>query len=179
MKFCSGTQGQETEIIGLFVATFTESENAEEGRLVGALAKDLVNQTPADDRLVFTAWRKQELVGAIIFSKMRYDHDDRLVFILSPVAVKTDHQGHGVGRKLLKHGLEALRDQGVDVVITYGDPDYYGKVGFRQISQTFAPPPLKLTYPHGWLAQPLSDRPFSPLLGKAHCVDALNNSKLW
>lgn len=48
---------------------------------------------------------------------------------LGPVSVLPDHQGKGVGTALVKRALEAIvREQGCVVL---GDPDYYGRFGFR------------------------------------------------
>ncbi|MGB8811753.1 MAG: hypothetical protein WCC57_01060 [Paracoccaceae bacterium] len=49
----------------LFTATFTASEGADEGALIGELARRLMAETPVQDLRVFTAWDRGELVGAI------------------------------------------------------------------------------------------------------------------
>ena len=76
--------------------------------------------------------------GGIVFSRLRYEQDNRTVFVLAPVAVATDQQGKGIGQRLLIHGLASLRSAGVDIVMTYGDPNYYAKVGFVPISEADA-----------------------------------------
>ena len=50
------------------------------------------------------------------------------------VVVHSDHQCKGIGQALIRHGLKALRDEGVSVILTYGDPSFYGNVGFQAIS---------------------------------------------
>ncbi len=179
MQFHEGHDGREREIFELFTAVFTASEGTVEGETVGKLVRDLMKTVPDDDLFVFTARDDGVLVGSILFSRLNYDQDNRTVFILSPVAVKPNQQNEGIGQKLLTFGLEALRRKGIDVVMTYGNPDYYSKVGFRQISPEFALPPFELTQPHGWLAQPLSATKFEPLVGPSRCVEALNKPHLW
>jgi predicted N-acetyltransferase YhbS len=179
MNFSSDYGGREQEIADLFTQTFTASEGEEEGRLIGDLAQNLLSSTPADDLIVFLASRDTTLLGCIIFSRMRYAQDQRRVFILSPVAVRTDHQGQGVGQNLLHHGLQAIRDVGVDVALTYGDPRYYAKVGFQQISTQIAAPPHVLSHAAGWLGQSLTDQPLTPLLGSSQCVSALDDPAYW
>ncbi|MBT8411700.1 MAG: GNAT family N-acetyltransferase, partial [Octadecabacter sp.] len=105
--------------------------------------------------------------------------DNRTVFILAPVAVATAHQGFGLGQRLIAHGLETLRKDGVDVVLTYGDVNFYSKVGFALITETEAQPPLPLQYPQGWLGQMLSDTGFTPLVGPSRCVAPLNHPDHW
>jgi len=64
-------------------------------------------------------------------------------------------------------------------VITYGDPNFYSKVGFSVISEKNVPAPLKLSYPEGWLGQSLINDRIDPIAGKSHCVEALNKPNLW
>ncbi|MGI9354790.1 MAG: GNAT family N-acetyltransferase [Rhizobiaceae bacterium] len=179
MDFSSDYVGREQEISELFVATFTDSEGVDEGRIVGALANRLMETTPNENMFVFSAYDDQSLVGCIFFSRLEYEQDDRTVFILSPVAVKTDQQKKGVGQKLLTFGLDELRRTEIDVVVTYGDPKYYSKVGFRQITEEFAQAPFELSQPHGWLGQSLSGKDMEPLVGPCSCVEALNRPELW
>jgi len=179
MEFCAGSAGQEREIVELFTATFAAAEGEEEGATVGGLARDLLASTPADDLLVFSVVEGRDLLGCIMFSRIRFEGEGRRVFLLSPVAVRTDRQREGIGQRLLAHGLDALRQAGVDFAMTYGDPAYYRQVGFQPMSEEFAPPPFKLSYPHGWLGQPLNDSGMVAFKGAARCVEALNDPAVW
>lgn len=179
MEVTSDWTGREKEIADLFTAVFTASEGADEGRLVGGLAKALLATTSDDDLHVFLALDEGRLAGSIIFTRLTFANDDRTVFLLSPVAVETGRQGRGVGQRLLTHGLRALRARGVDVAVTYGDPDYYVKVGFKPVTEAQVPAPQRLAHPHGWLAQSLTDRPLDPLQGPSACVPALDSPDYW
>ena len=179
MDFTTDIAGREQDIVDLFSATFTASEGAEEGKRIADLVRKLLDGTPEQDRLVFIAVLAGEVIGAIVFSRLVYLEDDRTVFILSPVAVAPEHQGQGHGQKLLQSGLEALRNAHVDVVVTYGDPNYYSKVGFHQITEAFAKAPFNLSHPEGWLAQSLSSTELEPLKGSAQCARALNDPVYW
>ena len=53
-------------------------------------------------------------------------------YILSPLAVSPEHQKQGVGSNLIKSGIEMLTKNGVDVLLVYGDPAYYGQFGFKE-----------------------------------------------
>lgn len=178
MGFTSDYQTRTDEVAALFTATFTASEGAEEGALIGALVRDML-QTPEDDLTVFLSLDADRVTGGICFSRLSFPQDLRRVFLLSPVAVATAEQGKGVGQALLRHGLQTLRAQGVDVAVTYGDPNYYGKVGFRPVTADMVPPPLPLNHPEGWLAQSLDGAPLAPLQGPSTCVAALNNPDYW
>jgi len=179
MDLPAGTQGREREIVDLFRAVFTASEGAAEGALIGDIARNLLDGTPGEDLFVFTAAEDGAIVGAIIFSRLSYEGDGRDVFVLGPVAVATDRQGQGIGQRLIAHGLAALRAAGVDIAITYGDPNYYGKLGFAPITEDLAPAPFKLKQPHGWLGQSLSGGGMPALEGPCRCVAALDDPAFW
>jgi predicted N-acetyltransferase YhbS len=63
--------------------------------------------------------------------------------------------------------------------VTYGDPAFYEKVGFRPVSQDTLPPPLDLSQPDGWLAQSLTDNEVPRLHGPSTCVPAFNDPVFW
>jgi predicted N-acetyltransferase YhbS len=179
MEFLTGHKGREAEIIDLFTATFTASEGEEEGALIGELVRNLLGGTAQKYLFVFTAEEDGRIVGGIVFSRLTYEQDERTVFVLAPVAVATARQGKGIGQSLLTHGLAALRSAGVDIAMTYGDPNYYAKVGFTPISEADAQTPFRLSHPEGWLGQSLTDRPMTPLKGPSRCVEALNDRVFW
>ncbi|WP_170328883.1 GNAT family N-acetyltransferase [Ruegeria arenilitoris] len=166
------------ELPELFREVFTASESEDEGRAVSALAADLLNTTPDDDLLGVLAMDRDVLVGCILFSRLHYDQDPRQVFLMSPVAVRTDRQKSGIGQKLIGFGLEQLRLHGVDFVVSYGDPAYYGKTGFQTITEEVAQPPMPLSMPQGWIGQTLSGDQ-KPIEGPSRCVSAFNRPELW
>ncbi len=179
MEMHCSTTGHESEITSLFKAVFSASEGLAEGQVIADFVTDMMQNTPEQDLQGFLATDHRGLLGCIFFSRLFFQNDTRRVFILSPVAVRTDCQKTGVGQKLIQFGLQALRDQGVDIVMTYGDPRYYGRVGFHPVSQTLAPPPLPLSQPEGWLGQALQGDWQKPLLGPCQPVAALNDPALW
>ena len=179
MDFSQSYNEIRDDIIELFKAAFSASEGEEEGRLIAGLVSEIFATADDEDIFVFTAWDSGALAGCTIFTRLDYDQDDRTVFMLSPVAVATDRQGKGIGQDLLNFGLKAIRDRGVDVAITYGDPNYYSKVGFVQVTARQAQPPMKLQYPEGWLVQSLSSDHFDPLTGPSRCVKAFSNPAYW
>lgn len=162
----------------LFRQTFTHSEGAEEGQLIGDLVSELIAETPEEDLYGFVAKDGGIILGAVFFSRMTFSQEIN-AFILSPMAVRTDHQGEGIGQKLISYGINKLKESGVKLLLTYGDPDYYSKTGFQQITEKEVPAPLTLSYPHGWLAQSLIGESLFPVKGPSKCVDALNKKVYW
>ena len=134
MEYSLYHPSQTEEITALFLNTFTDSEGEVEGNMVSNLALELMTTTEKEELFVFIAHEKKCIVGAILFSRITFEEAYR-VFILSPVAISTHHQGKGIGQRLISVGLQYLKDQKVDVVLTYGDPDFYSKVGFKRITQ--------------------------------------------
>lgn len=179
MELSTAYDSQTDKIIELFTSTFTNSESPAEGELVGKLVADMFETVDAADMFVFLALDGDMIAGAIIFSRLSYPQEARTVFILAPVAVATSHQRKGLGQELLTYGLTHLREKGVDVALTYGDINFYSKVGFVQITEKIAQPPLPLAYPEGWLGQSLTVAPLIRLEGPSHCVEALNSPDYW
>jgi len=179
MEFSTGHKGREEEIIDLFVATFAASEDSKEGALIGNLVRNLLGGTVEKDLFVFTAEQDGAIIAGVLCSRLSYAQDVRSLFILAPVAVATNQQGQGIGQKLLTHALAGLRSAGVDIAMTYGDPNYYTKVGFKPITEADAQAPCKLSQPEGWLAQPLTGHKITPLQGPSRCVEALNDPVFW
>ena len=179
MQFSTAFNGRAHEIIELFKATFSRSEGVEEGTLIGDLVRRQLSDTPEDDIRVITVEEDGGLIGACVFSRLTYEQEERTVFVLGPVAVIPERQGRGIGQQLLHHGLAVLRLAGVDVAMTYGDPNYYGKVGFRPVSEEDAAAPFKLQYPEGWLGLSLTEQPFSPLKGRPKCITAFEDPAFW
>jgi len=119
------------------------------------------------------------IVGAIIFTRLRYDGPDQSVFVLGPVAVHTQEQSEGVGSALIRHGLDVLRRDGVGLATTYGDPNYYTRFGFIPTSQDDVSAPFSLQYPEGWMVQSLQGQDIPNLTSKCTCVSAFDNPAFW
>ena len=179
MKLTSDKQNWSDALPEFFRQVFADSEGASEGEAIAALVSDLLADTPEDDLRAAIAHDGSELQGCILFSRLRFEQDARRVFLMSPVAVRTQRQRTGVGQKLIAFGLDGLRQTGADVAVTYGDPGYYGKSGFMFISEKVAAAPLPLSHPHGWLAQSLAGGKMAPLKGPSRCVSAFNRPELW
>ena len=178
MKLLTNPLSKSGEIKQLFTKTFTDSEGRSEGTLIGALAHELITDTNPEALYCFVATDKEQIVGCIIFSRLTFERDVN-AFLLAPVAVHTNYQGQGIGQGLITFGLNTIKEDGVELAFTYGDPHFYAKVGFRPISEEIVKAPLTLTYPEGWLAQSLAGDQVEPIPGKSSCVEALNKPAYW
>lgn len=179
MRITTHITGIEPQIAALFESTFTAADGAAEGARIATVVDSLMSTAPISDLCPFFAFEKDTLVAGLFFSRLVFPNDGRIVFILSPVAVKTDHQRRGIGQNLIAHGLSTLKTNGASAAVTYGDPSYYCKTGFRPITVTDVPSPFPLNQPEGWLGQSLTSDPVLRFSGKPTCVNALTLPEIW
>jgi len=166
------------EIKQLFTKVFSDSEGQSEGLLIGNLTYDIMTATDAQDLYGFVATENEQIIGSIFFTRLTFEREVN-AFLLSPVAIHTNYQGKGIGQKLINFGINQLKENGVGLVFTYGDHNFYSKVGFKLITEKTAKAPLTLTYPEGWLAQSLVTDEIEPIAGDSSCVEAFNKPEIW
>ncbi|HAS8556960.1 GNAT family N-acetyltransferase [Vibrio vulnificus] len=162
----------------LFCQTFTDSEGEAEGQLIGQLASDLIEQTHNDDLCIYIAAEGEAVVGAILFTRLHYPCGTP-VFVMAPVAVATSYHGQGIGQALIAFGLQEIKAQGVEVAVTYGDPNFYHKAGFVPVDTQTIAAPYSLQFPHGWQAQSLTGEALPVLKGPVTCVAAFCDPQFW
>jgi len=179
MTIRQGTNGRERDIIALFTQVFSAAEGKAEGDAIGQLVETMLHENNDDHLLIVTAEESGNLIASVIFSPMPYDADERQVYILSPMAVASERQRRGIGQAIISHGLSVLKEAGVDVAVTYGDPNYYSKTDFWPVDTLTVPAPFPLQHPHGWLAQSLKGGHLPPLKGVPRCVPALSDPAFW
>ena len=170
------------QLIQMFNDTFHDSEGADEGRAIGDLVRSLLLEMSDDEVNVFSFGLSDDdhAIGACVFSKLLFSAHPSSVWLLAPVAVATAHQGKGIGQAMIRSALESMQtDHGAEIVLTYGDPAFYGRVGFRAIREIDAPAPFPLRYPEGWLGQHLNKGSIGPWSGPCRCVSAFNDPQLW
>lgn len=162
----------------LFTSAFTTSEGKKEWQLVGklsaALAKDINNK----DIFCFGAYIKEELVGCIFFTQLYFETNNK-VYMLAPVAVSPHHQKKGIWSSLIKFGINELKNKNIEIIITYGDPAFYSKVGFEHITENIIKAPLKLSMPQGRLGQSLQEKPIPIIQDRPSCIKAFDNPAYW
>jgi putative acetyltransferase len=168
----------EKQITELFTSVFTASEGENEGKLIGNLSSELASNIDNEKIICFGVYENEILTGSIFFTNLRFN-ESILVYMLAPVAVNTEHQGKGIGQALINYGINELKKRSVNVIITYGDPSFYSKVGFQALSENIIQAPLKLSMPFGWLGQSLTGEPIQPINEHPVCVKEFNNPVYW
>ncbi len=169
---------ESSRIETLFLSTFTASEGKAEGKLIANLVRQLISDTDEKDLQGFVSTDEDKLAGAIFFSRLSFE-ENLEAMMLSPVAVHSDYQRKGVGQELINYGLQELKKVGIELVITYGDPAFYSKVGFSALSEEVLRAPFELSHSEGWLSLSLSGEPLTANLGQSKCVRAFNNPAYW
>lgn len=120
------------------------------------------------------------VVGYVAFSPLTLAEDKSFLgYILAPLAVAPNHQGKGMGARLVEHGLSLLQEQNVAIVFVYGDPNYYGRFGFDAKGAECFHPPYPLREPFGWQSLVLNPEIVRPKGGSLGCVAALQKAELW
>ena len=128
------------------VSRQTEPYIVEALRAAGALSVSLVAEL--DGRVV----------GHVAFSPVAISDGSRDWYGLGPVSVLPAHQRRGIGRTLIREGLDRLRQRGGRGCCLVGDPNYYTRLGFRRIDsltlegvppEYFLALPLGEAIPHG------------------------------
>lgn len=168
----------ETQVVALFTESFSSSEGEEEGKVIASLVSKLVRKAENEEIIGLGTYKNESLVGAIFFTRLSLQ-EPVLIYMLSPVAVSSQHQGKGVGQALINFGINELKSRSVAVLVTYGDPAFYSKVGFQSLSERFLPAPLKLSMPEGWLGQSLTNKPIPTINERPNCVEEFNEPDLW
>jgi len=100
-------------------------------------------------------------------------------YILAPLAVRPDFQNRRIGTQLIQSGMQHLSDLGVHLVFVYGDPDYYGRLGFNPDAAQPYIPPYALEYPFGWQAVILNACKKDNTPVSISCVASLHDPIYW
>lgn len=178
MNYQTIDKSKQKEVAELFSSVFTSSEGEKEGILIGNLSSELASNIDNEETICFGVYENESLIGSIFFTRLQFN-DPIQVYMLAPIAVSTEHQGKGIGQALINYGLDELKKRSVSVAVTYGDPSFYSKVGFLELSENVIQAPLKLSMPFGWLGQSLTGDPIPTIHERPVCVKEFNDPVYW
>ncbi|MDF2533157.1 MAG: family N-acetyltransferase [Clostridia bacterium] len=76
------------------------------------------------------------VVGHIMFTplKIKGSAETHESLDLAPVSVRTDYQNQGIGKLLVRSGIEKAKELGYKSLIVMGHPKYYQSFGFKLAS---------------------------------------------
>jgi predicted N-acetyltransferase YhbS len=175
MKIRESVENDKKSIRKVHENAFDQSE----GETVSQLAIDLLEDKTALPILSLVAERDNEIIGNAVFSSVNIEGVEGVsAYILAPLAVTRFAQRSGIGAQLINKGLETLKERGAEIVIVYGDPNYYMRTGFK--ADHNLKPPHKLKYPEeAWMAQELVAGILTKTQGMVQCASSLNSPEHW
>lgn len=167
------------DITKIHLEAFDETE----GPIVSELAKNILNDKTAEPRLTIVAEKQNELLGHVLFTKLEIETDkyNLNARILAPLAVRPKVMKKGIGSKLVKQGCEQLKNEGVELILVYGDPKYYSRFGFKPAKPLGLLPshPIPKEYEEAWMVMNLANKTFQKMNCKVKCCQALDDPKFW
>ena len=176
MTIRTATDTDRDAIHALYLSAFSESERES----VAHLAVNLLLEITSPPVISLVAEMDGAPVGHIAFSPIRIDCSRALRgYLLAPLAVDPSFQKKGCGSKLIQEGVHRLKDEGINVLIVYGDPAYYGRFGFTAEAAVAYRPPYPLLHPFGWQAMILNPDYTPVVSGRVTCVPPLCEPTLW
>jgi putative acetyltransferase len=92
-------------------------------RAAGALTVSLIAETGG------------KVAGHIAFSPMKLDGSDCSWLLAGPLGVLPEFQKQGIGKRLVREGVEAIRRLGAQGCVLVGDPAYYTPLGFKHSAE--------------------------------------------
>ncbi len=138
---------------------FTDSENAENGRLVRNLLSEIRSKKyyiPELDLIMVNEYR--EIIGHVLFSRFHIEgkYENELL-LLSPVSVKTELQRQHISKDLIEYGLDKAKKLGYTLCMVEGDPRNYRPRGFATSADygIFADDSVGLPHPDCLMIQEL------------------------
>lgn len=96
--------------------------------------------------LDFVALIDDKIVGNIMFTHSYVECEDGSKFptiTFGPLSVLPEFQNQGIGSSLMEYALHKALDEGYNVVVIYGYPDYYSRFGFKNAKE------FNITNPEG------------------------------
>lgn len=129
---------------------FTDSESAEDGKLVRNLVAEIRAKKyyiPELD-LIMTD-ENGEIIGHAMFSRFhiegRYENE---LLMLDPVSVKTELQRQHISKELIEYGLKKAKELGYRVCFVEGNPQNYRSRGFKTSANYGVYASEKIGLPH-------------------------------
>ena len=160
--------------------TFFNSFSAEEAPITYPVIRSLIEDDATNNNYCIGNELDGKIVSVVSFSPVFFKSDNEISgYILAPLATHQSHQKKGLATKLIESAKTYFSENGIDALLVYGDPEYYGRYGFHADLGKHFIPPYPLEYDFGWQALMLNDTDLSDRKLTFTCVDALSDAALW
>ena len=113
------------------------------------LASCIMEADDLPDTYHFGIYRDEKLVGVATFMADATSHFDGKQYRLRGMAVLPEHRTLGLGRKLLSHGEQFIKNMNVDTLwfnARVGALPFYKKMGYQAIGTPFEIEPIGTHY---------------------------------
>ena len=93
-----------------------------------------------------------KVAGHVAFSPVKISDGSSGWYGLGPVSVLPELQRQGIGKALIREGLDRLKETNATGCVLVGEPDYYKRFGFKQypkLAHEGIPPKYVLALPFG------------------------------
>ena len=97
------------------------------------------NSDPISELCMVARDKEQILAGAIRYWPVNIIEHEAL--LLGPIAVHPTRQGEGLGSLLIKDSLALAKKLGYSRILLIGDFPYYGRLGFKKLTNIKMPKP--------------------------------------
>ena len=128
------------EIYAVVKSAFESAEHSDGNEQ--DLVKKLRKSSAFVEQLSLVCEDNGRICGYILFTKNRIGSEIGLT--LAPVAVEPKLQKRGLGRLLIKRGLQIAKTMGFNFVCVLGDSEYYSRFGFKKASFWKIYPPFEV-----------------------------------
>ncbi len=153
MAHCKVEQETQQYILSIDTILKEAFHSEEEVKLVHALRKS----HNFDPQFSFVALDQQnnQPVGYLLFFPICFQnqqqHSIRIV-ALAPLAVDPSFQRQGIGKLLMKVGIDKVKEKGYDAIFVLGHAEYYSKVGFECTTKWNIACPFPISNPAHFMA---------------------------
>jgi predicted N-acetyltransferase YhbS len=184
LKIRVSDKKEQAEIEKIHKAAFGKTEGAEKAQGVANLVHDLFNDETAMPIHSLIAMDNDKPIGHVLFTKVTITGCPVEVEaqILAPLAVLPDYQSTGIGGRLIKEGLQQLKEAGTDLVFVLGHIDYYPRSGFINDAKSLgfeAPYSIPEEFAGAWMVMELSSGIIGKAKGTVECSEVLNHPEHW
>lgn len=172
--------GDRDALLAVHAAAF----GADDGPVIAQLVADLLDDDTSRPLLSLVARDEDRLVGHLLLTSIGLcgsDTGNVEARILCPLAVVPELQGRGIGDRLVRDGLDRLRDDGVGLVVVLGHPSYYPRFGFRPAGARGIDAPYAIAPENAeaWMVVELTPGALGRMRGTVVCARPLQDPRHW
>lgn len=170
------TAADAASILDIHWAAFAEDS-------IQGLVRDLMADASAEPLISLLARDGGVAVGHVFFSRAPLVTAGGVVpaMLLAPLAVRPEAQGRGIGRALIRAGLDRAAAAGFSLAFVLGHPGYYPRCGFRPAGCLGFDAPYEIPPENAdaWMVTATGGAELPTTPGRVRCAAALDRAEYW